>query len=155
MKLKITEIIKLFNGLMGLDGLKKGLTQNGGEGEAVTVFVPFKFTGKFTLLKVQLINALRKPIEDYNKAVADLQEQYKAQPGEAPDSLLKKAVALRAGIKDIESFEHEVAGMRTFKFSDLNIYDPETNPKGNVIASSIIEQVFPLIEEDKPAEAAE
>lgn len=144
MKLKITTIVSLFNGLCGLDGLQKS---SGIDGQP-PIFAPYKFRVKFTMQKVKLINILRLKIEEYKQEAADLAKQHKVEPGDKPEVVLSKTTALRDAMRELDESEREVEGLSKFKEADLNLYDKESNPSGNVIAATIIEQVMPLLEDD-------
>ena len=72
-KLKITEIIDLYNALSSLDGHSKSIKQ--GENESV-ITVPYHFSGKLRWNIAKNLGVLKPHIKDYTKVRDDLIKQY-------------------------------------------------------------------------------
>lgn len=150
MKLTILQVAEIQAGLLDLDGLQKPGAQEG----SGAIFVPHKYSGKFTLRRVTLINVLKAKLKEFEEATESLRQQYKTGAGPGVDK--DKAAAFGKAFEEMKTWPNEVDGLRQFNLADLNLYDPETNPKGNVLAAAIIERVLPLIEDElEPAEKEE
>lgn len=150
MKLTILQVAEIQAGLLDLDGLQKPGAQEG----SGAIFVPHKYSGKFTLRRVTLINVLKAKLKEFEEAMESLRLQHKTGAGPGVDK--DKAAAFGKALEEMKTSPNDVDGLRQFKLADLNLYDPETNPKGNVLAAAIIERVLPLIEDElEPAEKEE
>lgn len=149
-KLSPKTLIAIYSGLLDLDGLQKPAAAEG----SAPVFVPHKYSGKFTLRRVMLLNVVKAKLDEFEQAVESLRKQHKTGDGPGVDK--DKAGAFGKALEEMRCTPIDVENVRAFKLADLNLYDPETNPKGNVLAASIIERVLPLIEDEiEPIEKKE
>ena len=78
LKLKITEIIDLYNALSSLDGYSKTLKK--GQDESA-IIVPYSFTGKLRWNVAKNLGVLKPHIKDYTKVRDDLIKQF-SLPGD-------------------------------------------------------------------------
>lgn len=133
MKLKLKEVVPLLNALRALDGLLD-------HGE----LRPFTFSFKVTWDKKKDIGLLQKEAERMQAVRTEKQTQYAGGRGrEVPADKIEEAA------RDWEAFlETELdLPLLAFTVADLNVYDKQTNPDGNKIASSILAALDVLISE--------
>lgn len=139
LKLKITEIINLYNALSSLDGYSK--TVKRGEDESTTV-VPYSFSGKLRWNIAKNLGVLKPHIKDYTKVRDDLVKQHSL-----PDETTIDAKTNPAGWKAF-SEENDKLGANEIEVDKLLILEVNEMLKDeNPVSASVLDALSAVLSE--------
>lgn len=145
LKLPPEQFPVIFAALTALDGFKSA-TIDGRE----TFHVPFSFSAKTTWNKAKNIDIFQKLTTELEKNRQSVVAKYSGSKSKnVPDDKLQAFSDEWSAF--IES-AMDVSGVLLFDRQELNVFDPETNPKGNKIGSNTLQALMPLLKpEDNEA----
>lgn len=129
-------ILKLSN----LDPLYKALSELDGN-------PPFKFSAKLTWNKARNLSTLGKRLELLGKTRNDMIKPMLSDgQNEIPKERIPEFVFAWSEMMEVE----EDIPLLTLDPQGLNIFDPDSNPEGNVIPATVLERLMPLFDGNLP-----
>ena len=141
LKLKITEIIDLYNALSSLDGYSKFIKR--GEDESV-VTIPYVFTGKMRWNIAKNLGVLKPHIKDYTKVRDSLIKQY-CLPEETIIDAKTNPVGWKAFNQENDKLGHEQIEVNGLLALDINEMLKDENP----VPASILNALEILLQENE------
>jgi hypothetical protein len=150
MKIKLRQVGQFFALLRQLDGYTRVVSAPGAPLQLS--LEPYSFNEQFTWDKVKDLKILRRKLEEIEELMSTLVKKHNNGEALPPDDKRtdEQKAAAAAAQKEIEKaldIEEEIPGLLRFKRAEFNLYDREKNPKGNVIASTLLLDLEPFIEE--------
>lgn len=145
MKLKLNTLESLHRNLLALDGYNRAIKV---DGKDALVFERHSYGAKFTWNRVKNLKILRNKLNDIDALRVDIAKRYLDKPSDEIVPVDKQPAFKAEFTKALEIVE-DVKGLLRFPVKELNLFDPETNPNGNNIASTILDVLEPFIEDPK------
>lgn len=133
MKLKLKRVSPLLNALESLEAV----TDEAGKRSL------YRFSVKLTWNKTKNITILRRIEEEIEKTRQELVAKYSGRKSVAvPED--KKPEFIDEWNAHMDT-EEEIPGLLLLPWTDLDLFDPKDNAKGNLIPSSLLSALDPLL----------